>query len=120
MPIYEYGCEDCQKRVNIFFRSFAEIETRPVVCPHCHGTHLKRLISKVRIAHSGEKSPQKLSDPTHRDDQEDTSPRALASTMRKMSKDIGNDLGDDFNQVVRRLEAGESPESIDKDYPTAG
>lgn len=120
MPIYEYGCEDCQERVSIFFRSFAEAETRQVVCPYCHSTHLKRLISKVRVMHSAEKYSQKLSNPTHRDDQEDTSPKALASKMRKMSKDIGEDLGDDFNQVVHRLEAGESPESIDKDYPTAG
>ncbi len=120
MPIYEYGCEDCQKRSTVFFRGFAEVETRQVICPYCHGTHLKRLISKVRIVSSAGKHSQKLSDPTHPDDQEDTSPRALASKMRKMHKDVGGGLGDDFNHVVARLEAGESPESIDKDYPVAG
>ena len=120
MPIYEYSCEDCQQQSDVFFRSFAEVETRQVVCPHCYGTHLKRLISKARIIPSAGKQAERLSNPTHRDDQEDHSPRALASKMRKMNKDIGGDLGDDFNHVVSRLEAGESPESIDKDYPTAG
>ncbi|MEW5959096.1 MAG: zinc ribbon domain-containing protein [Chloroflexota bacterium] len=120
MPIYEYGCEDCQQQINVFFRSFAEVETRQVVCPHCHSTHLKRLISGVTIIQPEGQRSQKLSNFSHRDDQEDNSPRAFASKMRKMNKDIGGDLGDDFNHVVSRLEAGESPESIDKDYPVAG
>jgi putative FmdB family regulatory protein len=120
MPIYEYSCEDCQKQISIFFRSFADIETRKVICPQCHGTHLKRLISKVRVIDSAGKHSSNLSNPTHRDDQEDNSPRAIASKMRNMSKAIGGDLGDDFNQVVGRLEAGESLESIDKDFPVAG
>jgi len=119
MPIYEYSCQDCRKQINIFFRSFSEVETRQVVCPHCQGTHLTRLISKVRVIHSAGEDSQELSNPTHQDVQEDNSPRALASKMRKMNKDIGGGLGDDFDQVVSRLEAGESPESIDKDYPTA-
>lgn len=119
MPIYEYGCEDCQKRINVFFRSFAEVKTRQVVCPHCQSTRLKRLFSKVIIIHPEGQRAQKLSNLSHQDEREDNSPRALASKMRKMSKDIGEELGDDFNQVVGRLEAGESPESIDKDYPTA-
>ncbi len=120
MPIYEYSCEDCQKQSTIFFRSFAEVETQKVVCPHCHGTHLKRLVSKVRILHSAGKHSPQLSNPTHQAEQEDNSPRAIASKMRKMNKDVGGGLGDDFNQVVGRLEAGESPESIDKDFPVAG
>ena len=28
MPIYEYGCYDCRKRVSVFFRSFSEVETK--------------------------------------------------------------------------------------------
>jgi len=33
MPIYEYGCYDCRKRVNVFFRTFTDAETKAAVCP---------------------------------------------------------------------------------------
>ncbi len=49
MPIYEYDCADCEERVPIFFRSFAEIDSKPVTCPHCGGSHLERVISKVAV-----------------------------------------------------------------------
>ena len=26
MPIYEYRCHDCRRRVSLFFRSFSDIE----------------------------------------------------------------------------------------------
>jgi hypothetical protein len=37
--------------------------------------------------------------------------------MRKMSQEMGEDMGDEFNEVVDRLESGESPESIEETMP---
>ena len=37
--------------------------------------------------------------------------------MRKMSKETGEDLGPEFDEVVGRLEAGDSPENIEKSMP---
>ena len=37
MPIYEYRCQDCRRRVSLFFRSFSDIEDEPT-CPRCGGT----------------------------------------------------------------------------------
>jgi Flp pilus assembly protein TadB len=34
-----------------------------------------------------------------------------------MSGEMGEDLGAEFNEVVDRLEAGESPEEIEKSMP---
>ena len=34
-----------------------------------------------------------------------------------MSQELGEDLGDELNEVVERLEAGESPEEIEKSMP---
>lgn len=44
-------------------------------------------------------------------------PRSLGRFMKKMSSEMGEDLGDDFNEVVDRLESGESPESIEQSMP---
>lgn len=47
-------------------------------------------------------------------------PRSMGRYMRKMSREMGEDLGDEFNEVVDRLESGESPESIEKSIPDLG
>lgn len=51
-------------------------------------------------------------------DEED--PRALGRFMRKMSDEMGEDMGDEFSEVVDRLEKGESPESIEESMPDLG
>jgi hypothetical protein len=48
-------------------------------------------------------------------DEED--PRSLGRFMRKMSQEMGEGLGDEFNEVVDRLESGESPDSIEESMP---
>jgi putative FmdB family regulatory protein len=111
MPIYEYICDDCQEQVNLFFRSFAEVETKPAVCPLCGGSNLERVISRVAVVHTaGGQASQAGSGSLGASDQND--PKALARSWREASR--GQDLGKEFNEVGSRLEAGERPESIEK------
>ena len=44
MPIYEYQCEDCEQRVELFVRSPGAGSER-ATCPECGGRRLKRLFS---------------------------------------------------------------------------
>jgi hypothetical protein len=44
-------------------------------------------------------------------------PQSMGRWMRKMSRDMGEDLGPEFDEVVGRLEAGENPEEIEKSMP---
>ncbi len=37
--------------------------------------------------------------------------------MRKMGNEMGEDVGPEFDEVVDRLEAGQSPEDIEKAIP---
>lgn len=120
MPIYEYGCYDCRKRVSVFFRSFSEVETKEATCPRCGGTHLKRLISKVAVLRSEESRLENLADPSSMAGLDENDPKSIARWMRKMSSEMGEDLGSDFNEVVDRLESGEDPESIEKSMPDLG
>lgn len=50
-------------------------------------------------------------------DFDENDPRSLGRWMRKMSKETGEDLGPEFDEVVGRLEAGDSPENIEKSMP---
>lgn len=117
MPIYEYGCYDCRKRVNVFFRTFNDAATKPAVCPRCGGANLKRLVSKVAVLRSEESRLDNLADPGSLAGLDENDPKSIARWMRKMSNEMGEDLGDEFKEVVDRLEAGEDPEAIEQSMP---
>ena len=119
MPIYEYGCYDCHKRVNVFFRSFSEIKKKKALCPRCGGSKLKRLVSKVAVLHTEESRLENLADPSNLASLDENDPKSLARWMRKMGNEVGEDLGSDFDEVVDRLESGEDPESIEQSMPDA-
>jgi len=118
VPTYEYRCLDCRKRFEIFM-SYAEYGKRSVVCPHCGSSNVQRRIGRIRVARSEESRLEDLADPTRLEGLEDD-PRALGRMMRQMSKEVGEDLGDVFEEVVSRLEAGQSPEDIEREIPELG
>ena len=43
MPVYEYVCEKCKKKVSVFHRKMGE--SAPL-CPECKEAALKRIISR--------------------------------------------------------------------------
>ena len=120
MPIYEYGCYDCRKRVNVFYRSFSEVETKEAACPRCGGKNLKRLVSRVAVLRSEESRLDSLADPGNLAGLDENDPKSIARWMRKMSDEVGEDMGPEFEEVVDRLEAGESPDEIEKTMPELG
>jgi putative FmdB family regulatory protein len=120
MPIYEYICHDCQRRVSLLWRSFADIESREAICPRCGGKNLRRLISRVAVVRSEESRLDDLADPSSLSGLDENDPKSLARFMRKMASETGEDLGPEFEEVVGRLEAGEDPESIEKSMPDLG
>lgn len=117
MPIYEYRCLSCRRRVSILWRTFAEAANGQPVCPRCGGRELTRLVSKVAVLKSEESRLDDLSDPSSLGDLDENDPKSIARWMRKMSRKMGEDLGDELDEVVDRLEAGESPEEIEKTMP---
>jgi putative FmdB family regulatory protein len=120
MPIYEYYCADCRKRVSVFFRTFGEASDDAAVCPNCQGTRLRRLVSRVAVLKSEESRMENLADPSLMSGLESEDPAALASFMRRMSGEMGEPLDAEMTEVLDRLEAGESPEAIDAAFPDMG
>ncbi len=118
MPYYLYRCLSCNKRFEEYM-SYAEYGNRAVICPYCKGENVQRRISRIRIARSEDSLLEDLTDPSALDGLEDD-PRALGKMMRKMSKEMGEDLGPEFSEVVDRLEAGQSPEEIEAAMPDLG
>ncbi len=115
MPNYEYRCLNCRKRFEIFM-SYRDYGTRPVNCPHCKSDKVQRRITRVRVARSEESRLESMADPENLAGLEDD-PRALGRMMRQMSSELGEDIGPEFDEVVGRLEAGQSPDEIEKELP---
>lgn len=118
MPIYEYFCFDCKKRVSVLFRTLAEADAGAAACPDCAGPRLRRLMSRLRVLRSEENRIESMAeDPSLLSGLEQEDPRALAHFMRKMSDETGEPLDDEMNEVMDRLDSGESPESIESSMP---
>ena len=120
MPIYEYNCQGCRRRVSIWWRTFSEAEAGTAHCPRCGSGELTRLMSRVRVVRSEDSRLEDMADPANFGDLDENDPRSIARFMRKMGDEMGEDLGPEFGEVVDRLEAGESPEDIEKEMPDLG
>jgi putative FmdB family regulatory protein len=118
MPNYSYLCLDCQKRFSLQI-SYSEYDKAEVRCPHCQSKNVNRRLGKVRFARSEESRLDSLADPSALAGIEDD-PKAMARMLRQMGDQAGEDLGGEFNEVLDRLESGQSPEEIEKDLPDLG
>ena len=51
MPIYEYQCGDCRRRVSLFYQSISLAEARQAEarCPQCGSAQLRRLVSRFSV-----------------------------------------------------------------------
>lgn len=119
MPVYEFRCLDCRRSVRLIM-SFAEYDTAVPVCPHCNGRNLRRRIGRVAVAKSEDARMDAMMDDRALAGLDEDDPRSIGKFMRKMSQEMGEDLGDEFNEVVERLESGESPDSIEDSMPDLG
>ncbi|HNK63250.1 MAG TPA: zinc ribbon domain-containing protein, partial [Anaerolineales bacterium] len=83
MPTYDFICNSCQKRFDIFM-TFSEYGQKTVQCVHCDSEDVRRRMTKVRIAKSTESRMESMEgDLTSMADLEDN-PRALGQMMKKM------------------------------------
>ncbi len=120
MPLYEYLCQTCQKRVTVQM-SYAEYGVKKAVCPLCGSAQLKRRIGRVRVAKSEDQHLDSVSDPSSfLSGVDENDPRSMARAMKKMGREMGEDLPPEFGEITDRLESGESPESIEHSMPDLG
>ena len=118
MPSYDFICNKCGQRFDVFM-SYNEYGSKPVQCVHCGSEDVRRRMTKVRIAKSEESRMESMVDESALEGLEND-PKALGQMMKKMGKEMGEDLPPEFGDVVDRLEAGQSPEEIESAMPDLG
>jgi len=107
MPVYEYRCGTCRRRSSHLFRTFASIATP--TCPHCGAPaeQMQKLISRVTVMKSEESRLDDLADPSMFADVDENDPRSVARWARKLGDQLGDDLPEDYGEMVEQLESGD-------------
>jgi len=119
MPIYEYDCQDCRRRVSLLIRSLSS--PAAPACPRCGGARLTRIMSRFATVKSEEARLESLASDGSFGDLDENDPASVARFMKKMGKELGDDLGDDFDSAVDEAmaegegggEESASPESLE-------
>ncbi len=119
MPYYDYRCGSCGKAARLFI-TYADYDTARPACPHCKSLDLKRRVTRITVAKSEDARAESMIDDPALAGLDEDDPKSLGRFMRKMSEETGEDMGDEFNEVVDRLEKGQSPQAIEESMPDLG
>lgn len=104
MPIYEYECGGCSRRVSLLIRSLASAEAPR--CPRCGSAELSRLMSRFASPKSEEARLEAAADPSQFGDLDENDPQAVARFVKRMGEATGEDLGDELGEAMEEA-AGE-------------
>jgi putative FmdB family regulatory protein len=108
VPIYEYDCHDCRRRVSLLVMAPS---TAPAPrCPRCGSAALSRLMSRFATVKSEDARLDALADDASFGDLDENDPKSVARFMKKMGKEFGDELGDDFDSAVDEAMAETSGE----------
>ena len=107
MPIYEFVCSQCSRK----FRKLVGVvsQASALQCPRCQSTELNRQISRFARVRSEDDALDSLADRMESAGDTDD-PKALRSLMREVGKEMGEDLDDEFEQMMEEEEGGAGAE----------
>ena len=104
MPIYEYRCGGCRRRVSVFQRSMS-VSTSPR-CPQCGSGDLARLVSRFAVVRGEEALLDSLDDESLLAGVDEKDPKSVAAWARKMGSRFGEEMGGDFEDAIEEMESG--------------
>ncbi len=130
MPIYEYYCARNHTVYQFYARSLAQGRITPP-CPDNPRWPLKRVVSQFAFTGLAREPGPDLSDGESAVDDpkleaamqamerefssvDENDPRAMARMMRRMSELSGEKIDGEMEEVVRKLEEGADPESLEE------
>ena len=134
MPIYEYYCPDNHTIYQFYAKTLAQGKIVPR-CPENPKFKLRKLVSAFAVTKGGKgdesadaKPAAAAGDPAEDARMEaamgamekefsgvdENDPRAMARMMRKMSEMTGEKIDGEMEEVVRKLEEGADPDSLEE------
>ena len=111
MPIYEFRCNSCRSRVNVFQRRIDSPAS--AVCSKCGSGDLTRLVSRFAVVRGEDAMLDSLDDDSLLGGVDESDPKSVAAWARKMSSRFGEEMEPEFDDMIDRMEAGETPDEFD-------
>ena len=112
MPIYQYDCANCERRVDVFFRSVSS--AGEPICPECGGAQLTRAVSQFARTRSSQERVDSIDFDREMGRLGSGSEGDFARWARRMGSEYDGELGSNFAELAERADAGEDPvERID-------
>ncbi len=119
MPIYEYRCLKCRRKMSFLVLSPSSFQPQ---CKYCQSSELEQLFSRFAMPKSEEKRLESLADPSTFAGLDENDPASVARWMKKMGKEMGEDLGGDIDQLAEEAAqeaAGGAPAGGEEGPPMA-
>jgi hypothetical protein len=132
MAIYEFYCPDNHKIYQFYARTLAQGRTVPK-CPDNPGYRMRKMLSAFAVTGSGrqgEGEPGPSGADEAKDDPrmeaamgqmerefsnvDENDPKAMGRMMRRMADLTGEPIDGEMEEVVRKLEEGADPESLEE------
>lgn len=134
MPIYEYYCPDNHTVYQFYAKTLAQGRTVPK-CPDNPKFRMRKLVSAFAISRAGTKEAEGQGLPAapgaespedarmdaaldsmekEFDHMDENDPKAMARMMRRMSELSGEKLEGEAEEVIRKLEEGADPDSLEE------
>lgn len=134
MPIYEYYCPDNHTIYQFYAKTLAQGQTVPR-CPENPKFRMRKVVSAFAITSGGKKdeaaekpAASEAADPAEDARMEaamsamegefanvdENDPKAMARMMRRMSELTGEKIEGEMEEVVRKLEEGADPDSLEE------
>ncbi len=131
MPIFEFLCPACNRIYS--FLSLSPSPTRKPTCPRCGATDLRRVPSLFAVPKGGKSDAAKPVPGSTPDDdaamgrmeqemmrmvegldeKDAENPRTMGRMMRRLAEASGEPMTPAMEEMLRRMEAGEDPETLE-------
>jgi hypothetical protein len=141
MPIYEYYCPDNHRIYQFYAKTLAQGQTTPA-CPDNRAYRMEKMLSPFAVAKRSKDSsaagdggnPSPLGDGAMGGPEDartdaamaamesefasvdENDPRAMGRMMRRMAELSGEKIDGEMEEVVRKLEEGADPESLEEQF----
>ena len=98
MPIFEFYCRKCKRKMSFLVLSPASFHP---ACKFCGGEDIEQLFSRFAMPKSEESRLESLADPSTLSGLDENDPGSVARWMKKMGKELGEDFaGEDIDQLA--------------------
>lgn len=114
MPIYQYDCPACERRVEIFFRSASKVLDDPQ-CPECGASGLRRVMSTFARLHTEADVLQEYGTPgiDAKPGDEYRDPRQIGQWVERRFAEYGMDVPGETREMIDAARSGELPDIVD-------